>query len=176
VGSPEGKAVVKCAAAITKAGARFAAKKQRRLEKCVNRLFTCEQTKQNNPGCPTDAGTVCVNVFEQIAVAEQKLVATIASACPAALYPTMRDALGANLAVLGAECGRYGVADISMDIGQYMQCLVRQHECRVEELLVFEAPRAAALIGSVDFAALGLDPPPQFPHAFCPTPSPTPTP
>ena len=175
-GAPEGKAVAKCAAAITRGGARFVARKLSSLEKCVDRLFTCEQTKQDNPRCPAGAGTACVKVFQQIATAEQKLEAGIASACPAELYTTMRDAPGANLAVLDAECARYGVADLSQDVGQYTQCLVRQHECRVEELLAFEAPRAAVLIGSVDFAALGLDPPPQFPHDFCPTPSPAPTP
>jgi hypothetical protein len=169
-----GKALVKCAGALTKAAAKFAKTNQKSLEKCVDALFRCEQTKSADPACDTKAGQVCVKEYVKIAAAELKVDAAAAKACPATLYPALRDALGTNLAALDTECVRFGVPVLTGDVGQYVDCLVRQHECRVEELMTYEAPRAAALIGAVDFVALGLNPPPQFPRPFCPSPTPTP--
>ncbi len=171
-----GKALVKCAGALTKAGAKFASKNQKSLEKCIDALFRCEQTKSGDPACDGKAGQVCVKEFVKIDAAALKVGAAATKACPATLYPSLRAALGANLEALDAECARFGVPDISGGVGQYVDCLVRQHECRVEELLTYEAPRAATLIGAVDFVALGLNPPPQFPRDFCPIPTPAPTP
>jgi hypothetical protein len=173
-----GKALVKCVGAMRKAGTRFVSKKLRSLERCVDAVFVCEQSKRDDAKCPPKASATCVKAFAQIADEEQKLQASVAAACPAELYAKLRGVLGANLDVLAAECARYGVADLgtAVDIGAYAQCLARQHECRVEELMEFEAPRAAALIASLGLEALNLDPAPQFPSDFCPTPSLTPTP
>src|SRR6201988_773454 len=133
-----GKALVKCAGAVTKAAAKFAVKNQKSLEKCVDALFRCEQTKSADPSCDTKAGQGCVKEFLKIAAAETKVDAAAAKACPATLYAALRDALGANLAALDAECARFGVPDLTGSVGQYVDCLVRQHECRVEELLSYE--------------------------------------
>ncbi len=94
-----GKALVKCTGAIAKAGAKFASKKQKSLEKCVDRLFVCTQSKLGDPGCGGSAAEACAKEFAKISTEEGKLGATITKACPAALYVTLRDVLGANLDV-----------------------------------------------------------------------------
>ncbi len=166
-----GKALVKCTGAIAKAGAKFASKKQKSLEKCVDQLFVCTQSKLADPGCEGKAAAACAKEFAKISAEELKLAAAITKACPATLYATLRDALGANLDALATRCAAYGVPSIAMDVTQYAQCLVRSHQCEVEELIQFEAPRAAALI-----AGAGINPPVVFPREFCPTPTPAPTP
>ncbi len=100
----------------------------------------------------------------------------MAKACPDALYPAVRNPLGVNVAALTDECTSVGVSDITTSVSQYAQCLVRQHECVVDELATYEMPRAAELIDGVDFPGLGLDPAPKFPPDFCPTLTTAPTP
>jgi hypothetical protein len=81
----------------------------------------------------------------------------------------LRQPNAANLDGSAAECAQFGVPALG-DLEQYKQCVFQQHECRVEELLRFEAPRAETLIEE-----LGLAPPRRFPSEFCPTPTATPS-
>jgi len=168
-----GKPLEKCQTAIRKAGAKFVLKKLKSLELCVDTIFTCLQTKPADPVCVTEkARGKCEKEFVKIDSEANKLRSSIDKKCAGELiqYDTLRQADAANLDALAAECPRFGVPAPS-DLEEYKLCILQQHDCRVEELLRFEAPRARKMIES-----LGLDPPPRFPSDFCPTPTPAPTP
>jgi len=55
---------------------------------------------------------------------------------------------GADIETLAGECAAHGVAELTT-LGGYAQCLLRQHQCLVDDLLLLEAPRAADLLGLV---------------------------
>jgi hypothetical protein len=168
-----GKPLDKCQKAIRKAGAKFVTNKLKSLQGCVDTIFTCLETKPADAACITQKAVgKCSKALVKVATEEAKLRDTIDKKCAQALvaYDTLRQADASNLDALATECARFGVSDLST-LEQYKNCLVQQNECRVEELLRFEAPRAKTLIEGV-----GLVPPPNFPSEFCPTPTPVPTP
>jgi CSLREA domain-containing protein len=172
-----GKQVVQCESTIKKAGTKFVSKKLRSLEKCVDTVFVCVQTKAgaDRLGClSAKAGPTCAKEFGKILAEAGKVGASVDKKClpdPAKLpnfYETVLSiADGANLAAPTAECTLVG-ADPATYPG-YKDCLVDQHEARVDDLMRFEAPRTDELLARVgcelDTLTCGL-----------PTPTPTPTP
>ena len=171
--STVGKPLDTCAKAVRKAGAKFARAKLASLARCAAGVFTCQQTKPNDLACVTKKATAtCTSEFAKIDAAAIKLAASIEAKCADAIlsYDVLRLANAANLDAFAAECERFQVTDLD-SLAQYKLCLFRQHECRVEELLRFEVPRAETMIGDLD-----LQPPRQVVSDFCPTPTPGPTP
>jgi hypothetical protein len=158
--SETGKAVAKCTAAVNKAAAKFVAQKLKHLEKCVDAIFACVQTKPGDPSCGTRANGACDTAFSRIAVAAAGVAPTVDKRCAAISFATLRGADGANLDALAAECALYDVPNLE-SLEDYENCLFRQHECRVEELLSFEAPRSDELLGL-------LVPPARLRSTFCP--------
>jgi len=163
-----GKAIDKCAKALAKAGTTFATKKLKGLEKCLDKIFTCEQTKQSDlVACVAKAKTTCDKEFDtNIPKAKVKLESTIDKGCSTIDFAGVLGASeGLNLAVLTKECPEFGVPSLTT-LAHYKQCIFQQHECRVDEMLRFEVPRIVQLLASVN----------RPPHAaFCPGPSPTPS-
>ncbi len=157
-----GKAIAKCEAAIKVAGTKFVRAKLRRLEKCVDSVFTCIQTKPNDDGCLQKADVTCAKQFEMLDAAAEKIAPAIDKKCAADKidYDTLRAADAANLDALAVECALYGVASLAT-LDDFELCVLRQHECRVEELMRFQAPRIDELLGIVGR---------QFRSAFCSDP------
>jgi hypothetical protein len=160
-----GKTVVKCAQGLDKAGASFTTAKLKSLEKCVDKVFTCVQTKPTDAKCIPKAQSACDKEFLKIGLAELKLRAAVAKSCGTLDYAGVLAATdGTRLAAAGADCATFGVGSLA-SLAEYTECLFRQHECLVDALLPIEAPRAASLLGMVGRPAGS---------AFCPTPVPTP--
>ena len=147
--SGTGKAITKCTATLQKAATAFVKAKLGSLAKCVNTVLACRQLK---PGvaCLTKASDTCDKAFTKIASATTKLVSAVDKSCTESViaYASLRTTNAANLAALATECAAHGVANLDT-LAQYETCLFRQHECRVEDLLRFEAPRAAELLQAV---------------------------
>ena len=142
-----GKALLGCANAIGKASTKFVATKLKSLASCVGRVFTCTQLKPGDPACLLKVAPKCDAAFGTIATAEAKLRATITTACGASTLPfaNVAAATGMDVEEIGTTCASFDVASLAT-IGDYATCVLRQHECLVEDLLGFEAPRAAELL------------------------------
>ncbi len=164
-----GKALAKCAKGLAKAGSGFATKKMKSIEKCLDAVFACEQLKQGPdlPACITKATKTCDKAFASVDTAEAKLRAAAQKACGTIDFDTALGAdTGLDLVLLGKECPSFGIGTVD-SLSSYIDCLFQQHECRVDQLLRYQAPRIEELLASVG----------RLPRAaFCPGPSPTPTP
>lgn len=151
-----GKLIVQCESTIMKAGTKLVSTKLRSLDKCVDAIFACVQTKAgvDRQECLAKAGTTCAKQFGKILAEASKVRPAVDKKCspdPAALPAFYETALsvadGANLAAPTAECALVG-ADPATYAG-YKVCLVDQHEARADALLRFQAPRADELLALV---------------------------
>ena len=168
VGDPSGtgKAVVACAAAATKAGAAFVAGKSKTVAACLDTVLTCVQTQPVTPACFTKAERACAKAFATIASERQKLAPALAKKCGAIDFTALAAGDAAGFALLAGDCAAFGVAPVD-SLSAYAECLRRQHECEVEDLLRFRAPRATELLALVGQT---------LQSAFCPPSLPVPTP
>jgi hypothetical protein len=169
-----GKMVVQCEAAIKKGAAKLASAKLKSLGKCVGAVFTCVQTKPDlsDPSGASPCLTLlkvkntCIKEFAKLDAEKAKLDAAVDKKCVVTgidLYAVLSQPYGANLGAPAAECALFGVPSLGT-FADYKQCLLQQHTCGVEELLRFEAPRAAELLESLGDPSLTLR------SDFCPAP------
>jgi hypothetical protein len=169
VGNPKhlGRALMRCEATIKKAGRKFVTKKLGSLEKCVDGVFRCLTSKPGDALCLGKAQNTCDKEFVKIETETGKLGLAVDKKCAAIDFgAVLSEPSGAQLAAPATECAMFGVPALDT-YGAYKECLMRQHECRVEELLRFEAPRAPQMLASGG----------QVPQSsFCPTPPPPPIP
>ena len=148
------KLLVKCAAGIQKASAKFTATRLGGLQKCLAAVTKCVQQKPGDATCLAGARSKCGGVAAKVGDgpkgAGTKARAVIAKACSgvdAELLAT--EGLGQN--ALGTYCGAVGVGALATaaDVGE---CLLRHHTCRVGQLLDAESPRARELLEIVGVA------------------------
>jgi hypothetical protein len=142
-----GRAIVACSAAIERRGERLATAHLRRLLKCVDRVFTCVQSKPTDPGCLARAAGVCEAELGAIGGAETTPDRRVAAKCGETVLPfaQLLAATGAHVEALAAQCAVVGVPSLD-SIADYERCVVRQQRCSVEELVRFTAPRADELL------------------------------
>ncbi len=161
-----GKALEKCAGAIKKAGRAFAAARLKGFSSCAQRVFTCVQKKQEDPACIAKASDACTGAIAKANAAVAKLAPAIDKRCAGTIvaFNTLKSDVGANLGALTAECAAFGVPALN-NLAQYESCVLAQHACSADDLLRFEAPRAASLLASAG----------QSLATGCPTPTPVPT-
>jgi hypothetical protein len=163
--APRGKAAVKCAKAIEKAGAKFAAQKLKRLQKCLNAELACVQQKPTDQRCRDKAQARCAKEIAAIAKDETKLGTTITKACgmkragqPPQVAPAdLLDATGLGYASETAPCIQQFMLAGLDDVDDVAACVTRQHECRVEQMLGAQIPRAFELLERA-----GRDPAAEF--------------
>ncbi len=159
------KAAVKCEKALTQAAATFVAKKQGSLKKCIDVVYGCVQLKPSDAKCFPKARATCDKEFAKIGAAEAKLIDAVTAKCTSdALSSTdLLDELGLGfgLATFSATCAALGVT--VADLADVAECISKQQECAVEDLLAGRTPLAAYLLGLVGREARS---------AFCPLPTP----
>jgi hypothetical protein len=161
------KALGKCQGALRKASSGFVTRKLKGVGKCLQQLFDCVQLDGGDAGCIAQAQGRCDKVFAKTEQQVLKLGAAVGKGCKALPIAalTAPEGLGADgLLPLCATLGVFGIGSAN----DYGNCVVRQHECAVDEIARFAVPRAAELLGEV-----GRTLPGGF---FCPTPIPTATP
>lgn len=151
-----GKKLVKCAVAIQKSGAKFAAKRLARLQKCLDTVLACVQVKDADPACLTKAQTACEKGFSAFTGDEASLTAKITKSCgPPAVAPTdLTDGtgLGYGLQVPTSPCVVAGAA-VPTDAAGVATCVAKIHACRAAAALGIEVPRAAGLLTLVNHQA-----------------------
>lgn len=164
-----GKPLDKCEALATKAAAGFAATKLKGLGKCATTIFGCIQTKPGDTKCTDKAAAQCAKMITAtIPAAEAKVEEKIAAGC-AAIFAQAGAANAIGVDALAAECQLVGVGALA-SAADWGRCVMRRHECAVEAMQPFVAPRFDALLAGLGQSATS---------AFCaavPTPTATPTP
>jgi hypothetical protein len=162
------KAAVKCQKGLTQAANTFVSKKQGNLKKCVDTVFSCVQLKPDAADCLSKARSTCDAQFAKIGAAEDKVRTAVSSKCTSIDVSTddlfSEAGLGFALPDVVTRCLRVGVTLV--DLADLGECVVREHECDVEDLLADQVPLAAYLLGLVGR---------ELRSAFCP-PLTTPTP
>jgi len=154
-----GKALVKCQKGLQKAGVAFVTKKLGRMSKCLGAVASCIQL--GKPGCDVKATATCTKQLDGIGDDEAKVRGAVAKACggvPAPLSPSqLQDAIGLGFGAEAGDCAARGVPTLenAEDIGN---CVVAQHECRIEEIAGAIVPRAREYLGFV-----GVDAATAFP-------------
>jgi hypothetical protein len=151
-----GKAVVKCAIAIQKSGAKFGAKHLARLQQCLDTVLACVQVQDADPACLTKAQSACEKGFAAFTRDEASLTATITKSCgPPAVAPSdLTDATGLGYGAQGqaSPCVFAGGA-VPTDAAGVATCVAKIHACRAAAALGIEVPRAASLLTLVNHQA-----------------------
>jgi hypothetical protein len=160
-----GRPIGVCVNAIRVAGGRFAGKTLKRVETCLGALFGCAQESPNDPACVAAAVKGCDRAFLAIP-SESSIRTAIARKCAGVAYATLSAPDGANLSALTDDCAGLGVSSLD-SLDDYVQCVVRQHECRVEGVVHTSFPRADELLAATSH---------DFRSSFCPTAASTATP
>lgn len=168
VGDPKavGKPLAKCQRAVEKAAAGFVATKLKGLGKCTAAIFGCVQKKPGDQACLDKARSQCTKLLTvDVPAAEAKVESAIAASC-ATIFSAAGTPDAIGVAALAPTCQQYGVAALAT-VGDWARCVMRQHECTVEAMLPFTAPRFVALLADLGLSAAS---------PFCgPGASPTPT-
>jgi hypothetical protein len=143
---PRGKTAVKCHKAVEKAGAKFATQKLKRLHKCLNAELVCVQEKPGDTRCSEKAQERCAKEIAGLAKDEAKVADTIAKGCEDLDADDLRDAAGVGYASEEAACmQQFQLAGLA-DSGDVATCVTRQHECRIEQMIGAQVPRAFELL------------------------------
>jgi hypothetical protein len=149
------KALDKCHILLERTGAKFAVKKLKALEKCVDGVHKCLQTKPGDARCISQARERCEEQLPVAAAEEAKLVDVVVRKCGSDLaVADLIDPAGLDFESLRNVCEQqFGIA--LDDLAGVGTCLARQHACELEKMFTFAAPRAASLleVAGVDPAA-----------------------
>jgi hypothetical protein len=159
------KSIAACVKATHAAAGRFVEAATKRVGACLRALFGCVQEAQNAPACVAAADKVCDRAFAAMP-SDADVQARIGPKCAAIAYGALSAADGANLSALAPACAALGVSSLG-SLDDYLQCLVRQHECRIEGVVHTAFPRADELLTGTGHT---------FRSTFCPTPTVTPSP
>jgi len=148
VGDPKGrgKLMVKCGAAIAKAGAKIAAKRQTALQKCLARLSTCVQKKPGDAGCLAKAGTKCPQDLAALVTLGAKARASIVNACDPLTSDEIRLASGFGYDSEAGLCANLGAPTVTTAEG-VAECVTVSHACTADRLVAVETPRVRGLLG-----------------------------
>jgi hypothetical protein len=144
------KALLKCAGTIQKVGAKLAAKRLGRLQKCLDAVFACVQLKDGDPGCLAKAQKGCDKAFAALPGDGAKLPAAIAKSCGDSVFEAadLLDEDGLGFDTEGPACTRVGAA-APTDAASIAACVAAAHVCRADAALGVEVPRAADLLPRV---------------------------
>ncbi len=164
-----GKGLLKCQKAITKAATKLTSGRLKAVAKCVDALFACNQTKSGDDRvkCRDKARAGCVKGFDKLQTQSTGLAGSLAKSCgDAAVFAALRDPAGGNVdALLPSNLVRAGDAAACASlatIADYQSCLRSESARLADDLVRFEAPTAATLLGAVgcDLGSCGAAPTP----------------
>ncbi len=150
VGDPKGvgKLLERCVKAIVRGGAGLTRTRLGSLGRCIDDIFLCVEASPGDAACLAKATAKCDREFAKVQRQVGKLTVTTAKACKDLDFSVLLGATGAYLDAVVPDCPSYGIPAVTT-LSDYVACLVRQHECEVADLVRFESPRAAALLGQV---------------------------
>lgn len=148
-----GKAAVKCQKAISKAGSAFAAKRLQRMHKCLDAAVTCVQKKPDDPRCLEKAVGPCDGALAARSEDDAQFADSIAKACgpnkpgaaPQVSLDDLTGALGLGYESESPGCTLFDVGQLA-SLADVVECIERHQECRIENVVGSEVPRAAELL------------------------------
>jgi hypothetical protein len=144
-------AIERCGKALQRAAAKFARGKSKAVAKCLRALEGClYDDGAAAPPCLDGAQDTCAKAIATVtrpgSGVEAKLVAGIIKGCSAPVFADVLAPSGLGFATLASTCGGLGAGNLD-SANTLATCVVRQHECRVEQWLERETPRLRELIG-----------------------------
>jgi hypothetical protein len=162
MGDPRGvgKKLERCVATLVKSGTAFAAARLSTVGRCIDEVFLCVEAAPNDAGCLGRASAKCDKEFTKLQRTVARLTLATTKACQALDFGVLQNVAGGNLDAVIPGCADYGIPSVT-SLGDYVACLLRQHECETADLLRYQSPRAAALLGQVGRSLVDGTCPPQ---------------
>ncbi|MCC6766623.1 MAG: hypothetical protein IT293_18345 [Deltaproteobacteria bacterium] len=130
------KAVLKCQKAFAKSSAAYAAARLKAGQKCVDGVSACVHLKGNEGGCRSKADASCLKLAGKVEAGATKSRGVIAKACSTLGLADLIDPAGMGFGLRAPEC-----VGGSESVDALASCIVGQHACRVDQLLLGQAPR-----------------------------------
>jgi uncharacterized delta-60 repeat protein len=142
------KIAAKCQHGVFKAGGKFVSAKTKVVNACVHAAVACIQLKPGDPGCLAKMRATCakkVGALTGDGGIEAKLAAAVVKTCGALDAAELTAAAGLGFAARTAECAAFGAPSLQ-SAAAVGDCLRRQHERRVEQMLEAGMPRMHELL------------------------------
>lgn len=144
------QAVDRCGKTIRDAAAKFARGKSKVVAKCLRAVEDCLfGDGAAVPPCLDGAQATCAKAIAGLTRpgngVEAKLTGAIAGACAPVATADVLAPVGLGFEALAGTCGALGVPSLDSSAA-LATCVVRQHECRVEQWLERETPRLRELV------------------------------
>jgi uncharacterized delta-60 repeat protein len=142
------KAAVKCQATVEKAASKFAGGEAKAVQSCLQAATACVQLKPGDDGCLSKLRASCAKKIATLAAPgglAAKLAAAVVKDCGGLDATELGSPEGLGYQALSAECVALGAA-APMSATAIADCLCRQHECRVEQMLEATTPRIQELL------------------------------
>jgi len=144
------QALERCGKALQGAAATFARGTTKAVGKCLRAVEGClYEDGVAAPPCLDGAKAVCAKAIATLTRPgngiEAKLVTAVTAGCGPAVFADVLGATGLGYGALASTCSGLGVAPLDSSAA-LATCVVRQHECRVEQWLERETPRLRELI------------------------------
>lgn len=142
-----GKALIKCEAGIERAAATYVKQQAAGLSSCIDAVTKCIQQKATDARCLPKAQARCAMLGAKLGGAKgpaARTRASIAKACVGDVNDVVA-VTGLGLGSSAARCSALGVPTVE-SIADVAECLVRDHRCRVGQLLDAAIPRAAEML------------------------------
>jgi len=148
-----GKAATKCQKALIKAGGRLAMKRLDALRKCQDATLPCalEADPGRKAACLAKAGEKCDGAFPSLGKERAKARTAVLKDCGADQILVGDLKSGAGLDFADAEaglCQGVGLGALS-GASDIVECMVRQHECAIDDVAREASPRLDELLAAV---------------------------
>lgn len=149
--------ILGCQEEIAGAGTTFVKDYQKLLHTCLNAAYECQANRPNDPACLDSAREVCAVQIEKLRAGSRSQVEFfqqgIVRNCGGAdgldrlLLPR-----GLGYQALEGSCAALNIPALD-SVQSVARCIVVQHECRAQQLIVRQIPRTQELL-----EAVGADP------------------
>jgi hypothetical protein len=143
----DARALDACSRAVRRAARRFVRHRLVALQGCVAARAGCLKKGTGREECERRAAEGCAARVARLAVDRPRFAAALERGCAELDFALTRDPNGGNVAALAGRCAELGVPELR-SLADYEQCLARAHACAVDDVVRYEAPRAAEWIGT----------------------------
>jgi hypothetical protein len=142
----DARALDGCGRAIRRAARRFVRHRLAALQGCLAAHVGCEKKVTNRAECEQRAAESCAGRVARLAGDAPRLGAAIERGCADVDFAVARAPHGGNVGALARRCAVLGVPELG-SLADYGRCLARAHACVVDDVVRYEAPRAAEWLG-----------------------------
>jgi hypothetical protein len=142
----DARALDGCGRAIRRSARRFVRHRLAALQGCLAARVGCAKKVTDRAECEERAAESCAGRVARLAVDPSQLGTAIERGCGDLDFALARDPNGGNVGALAGRCAALGVPELG-SLADYGQCLARAHACVVDDVVRYEAPRAAEWLG-----------------------------